>query len=244
MPRPAAIPGPLFLLLRRGLPLAFPLLAAALALAQAASGLGYTTSVGPALIAQYAQRFREPARDFLGRWIAFGRDQKGASPMAQRLQAARGRESEVLQVVNDYFNRNVRYLEDPVHWNQIDYWATPAESVASNGGDCEDFAIAKYYMLKELGVPLERLRITYVKALRINQAHMVLAYYARPDAEPLILDNLENQIRPASERPDLVPVYSFNDDEVQLAQDGRRAKPSQIRNWTNLQDRLLAEART
>jgi predicted transglutaminase-like cysteine proteinase len=244
MPRPAtrarsSLPG----LLRRSV-FAFAVCCGSAVLGQSPPGLGYTTAVSPALVAQYAQRFRDPARELLGRWIGFGREQKNAGPLAQRLASARGREPEVLQAVNDYFNRNVRYLEDPAHWNQVDYWATPAESVASNGGDCEDFAIAKYYMLKELGVPLERLRITYVKAIRLNQAHMVLAYYGRPDAEPLILDNLENQIRPASERTDLVPVYSFNDDEVQLAQDGRRAKPSQIRNWTNLQDRLVAERRT
>jgi len=93
--------------------------------------------------------------------------------------------------------------------------------LASNGADCEDFSIAKYFALKELGVPIERLRITYVKAVQLNQAHMVLAYYPAPKDEPLILDNLENGVRPASERTDLVPVYSFNDEDVLLARQGR-----------------------
>ena len=94
----------------------------------------------------------------------------------------------------------VPFVDDAVHWREEDYWATPAESIGSNGADCEDFSIAKYFLLKELGVPIARLRLTYVKSLKLNQAHMVLAYYARPDAEPLVLDNLEDAVRPASQR--------------------------------------------
>ena len=124
-----------------------------------------------------------------------------------------------------------------------DYWATPAETVGSHGADCEDFAIAKYYLLKELGVPLERLRITYVRALKLSEAHMVLAYYPRPDAEPLVLDNVDRRVRPASERTDLVPVYSFNDDEAVIMQGNVKGKPSQIRAWLSLQQRLIAQSR-
>ena len=110
----------------------------------------------------------------------------------------------MLTLVNARLNR-IRFVDDAVHWGQEDYWATPAESVASDGGDCEDFSIAKYFLLKELGVPVSRLRLVYVKAIRLNQAHMVLAYYARPDAEPLVLDNLDERVRAASQRTDLVP---------------------------------------
>ena len=115
--------------------------------------------------------------------------------------------------------------------------------MASNGGDCEDYSIAKYFLLKEFGVPVERLRITYVKAVKLNQAHMVLAYYAAPGSEPLILDNLEDRVRPASDRSDLVPVYSFNDDDVVLVRDSRKSNPLQIRAWRDLLQKLEAEAR-
>ncbi len=212
----------------------------ALSAAMAFAELGYTTRVGPNLVTRMEQRFGPAARGYMNRWVGFGKEQR-TPPMTDRLQAARGREAEALQVVNVWFNR-IRFVDDSVHWSMIDYWATPAEMVASNGGDCEDFAIAKYFLLKELGVPVERLRITYVRSLRLNQAHMVLAYYPTPDAEPLILDNLENRIRPASERSDLDPVYSFNDDEVRMVQGGRRSQPSQIRAWRSLLDRLAAEA--
>ncbi|WP_197479414.1 transglutaminase-like cysteine peptidase, partial [Oleiphilus sp. HI0132] len=81
-------------------------------------------------------------------------------------------------------------------------WATPLEFLATNAGDCEDFSIAKYFTLREMGIPDDMIKITYVKALELNQAHMVLAYYPTPDAEPLILDNLINEIKPAGQRTD------------------------------------------
>ena len=149
----------------------------------------------------------------------------------------------MLHDVNRLLNR-VPFVDDAVHWREEDYWATPAESIGSNGADCEDFSIAKYFLLKELGVPIARLRLTYVKSLKLNQPHMVLAYYARPDAEPLVLDNLEDTVRPASQRKDLVPVYSFNDEEVWVELRGRAGSPQQLRNWRALTQRLDWERRT
>lgn len=210
--------------------------------AQGASDLGFTTRVSPALVNQLVERFTARSRNLLSDWMGAARAQKAPPTFLQRLEAERGREAAVLQLVNDTLNR-IPYLTDQAHWGQADYWATPAESVASDGGDCEDYAIAKYYMLKELGVPLERLRITYVQALKLSEAHMVLAYYPRPDAEPLVLDNLDRRVRPASERTDLVPVYSFNDDEAVVFQGNVKGKPSQIRAWLSLQQRLIAQSR-
>jgi predicted transglutaminase-like cysteine proteinase len=136
------------------------------------------------------------------------------------------------------------FVDDFTHWGVEDYWASPAEFVASGGGDCEDYALAKYYALKELGVPIARLRITYVKATRINQPHMILAYYQATEAEPLILDNLVGEILPAGQRPDLIPVYSFNDDDFWMARGGtssRVGNAAQIRLWRGLQDKLQQE---
>lgn len=205
------------------------------------SDLGFTTQVTPGLIGSYGRLFGSAVRERIAAWVEFGRGQKSAPRMAGLLGAS-GAELEALQVVNSYFNR-IPFLADAVHWSAEDYWATPAEMVASNGGDCEDYSIAKYFLLKEAGVPIERLRITYVKALKLNQAHMVLAYYSAPGSEPLILDNLEDRVRPASDRPDLVPVYSFNDDDVVLVRDSRKANPRQIRAWRDLLAKLEAETR-
>ena len=120
-----------------------------------------------------------------------------------------------LRTLNDFFNRRILFREDKEAWNQVDYWASPLESLGRGQGDCEDYAIAKYFSLLAVGVPVAKLRLVYVRAQiggpqGVVQAHMVLAYYATPGAEPLILDNLIGDVRPASRRPDLVPVFSFN----------------------------------
>ena len=122
-----------------------------------------------------------------------------------------------LQAINDFFNRRIVFRDDLQVWGQIDYWASPFEMLGKGEGDCEDFALAKYFSLRAVGVAANKLRLVYVRAQLGGpggpvQAHMVLAYYALPDAEPLILDNLISELRPASRRPDLTPVFSFNAD--------------------------------
>ena len=115
-----------------------------------------------------------------------------------------------LRAVNQFFNDKIRYTEDIDVWHNVDYWATPIESLRKGEADCEDYAIAKYFTLRQLGVSEDKLRITYVKALRLNRAHMVLTWYATPEAIPLVLDSLTSTISPATQRMDLLPVYSFN----------------------------------
>lgn len=122
-----------------------------------------------------------------------------------------------LQSINQFFNRRLLFREDIETWGQIDYWASPLEFLEKGQGDCEDYAIGKYFSLIASGVPQTRLRLVYVKAIfggqaTVQQAHMVLAYYPNSGADPLILDNLIGDIRPASKRPDLIPVFSFNSD--------------------------------
>jgi predicted transglutaminase-like cysteine proteinase len=154
-------------------------------------------------------------------------------------------EREKLELVNDFMNRTP-FVSDLEHWGKEDYWATPVEFLSTNGGDCEDFSIAKYFALRSLGVPDEKLRITYVKEIVVyNEAHMVLAYFPAPDAEPLVLDNINKTIRPASTRTDLVPVYSFNGSGLWLAKDqtGRGQSvggSDRIGHWKNVQARLKA----
>ncbi|WKB53545.1 transglutaminase-like cysteine peptidase [Eleftheria terrae] len=126
-----------------------------------------------------------------------------------------GDERSRLQGVNQFFNRRQGFRDDQVVWSQLDYWASPLEFLQQGAGDCEDFAMAKYFSLLAIGTPSERMRLVYVRAAiggpgGASQAHMVLAYYPTPQAEPLILDNLIGDIRPASRRPDLTPVFSFN----------------------------------
>jgi predicted transglutaminase-like cysteine proteinase len=124
-------------------------------------------------------------------------------------------ESVRLQRVNEFYNRQVLFSDDISVWGRNDHWASPLETLARGAGDCEDYAIAKYFTLLAAGVPGARLRLVYVRALvggpgGVLTPHMVLAYHATPGAEPLILDNLITDVRGASRRPDLQPVFSFN----------------------------------
>lgn len=95
-------------------------------------------------------------------------------------------EQEKLNRVNEFFNANIQFIDDQALWDLKDYWATPLETLSKGGGDCEDYAIAKYFTLKRLGVDESKLRLTYVKAVELNQAHMVLTYFENKRAEPSI----------------------------------------------------------
>jgi predicted transglutaminase-like cysteine proteinase len=140
----------------------------------------------------------------------------GAALLQATLQQQTGRDDDSkLAAINQFFNRRITFGDDLAVWGIADYWASPIELLDKGAGDCEDYAIAKYFSLLALGVPVAKLRLVYVRSQPAGPgvpatAHMVLAYYAAPGTEPLVLDNLITEIRPASRRPDLEPVFSFN----------------------------------
>ena len=153
-------------------------------------------------------------------------------------------ELEQLRAINYFFNLRLRFRDDHELWLVEDYWATPVEALFKGGADCEDFAIAKYFSLRQLGVPSDKLRITYVKATQLNQAHMVLTYYEHPAAVPLVLDNLIDAILPADQRSDLVPVYAFNAEGLWLpgSGGGRQLGDSKgLSRWQDLLKKMHAE---
>ncbi len=115
--------------------------------------------------------------------------------------------SEQIIQVNRYVNETP-YIKDRSNWGESDRWAAPAEFFAK-GGDCEDYAIAKYFSLRKLGVPPERLRIVVLHDQRRRQTHAVLA--VTWGDRTLVLDNLRNQILPWRELHDYLPIYSLNE---------------------------------
>ncbi len=155
-------------------------------------------------------------------------------------------EKEKLHRVNDFFNQRIAFDDDISIWRRSDYWATPLELIGMGRGDCEDFAIAKYYSLLAMGIPVAKLRLVYVRARQngpagpVMQAHMVLAYYPTPNAEPLILDNLKSEILPASRRTDLSPIFSFNSAGLWRGT-GNQSSKSTLSRWQNLLMRARAE---
>jgi len=184
-------------------------------------------------IATIDQEYGEPARKRVVYWQELIRTSTGLSDMKK------------LRRVNNFFNA-LEFVNDIEHWGKKDYWATPLETLVSNGGDCEDFSIAKYFTLLEMGIPAEKMRLTYVKALRLNQAHMVLTYFPSPDVDPLVLDNLDKEISPAAMRDDLQPVYSFNGDGLwlakkQLADSKQVGRADRLAPWRELIARINDE---
>lgn len=185
--------------------------------------------------------------DFSNQFLKYVEDQWGyqAAPRLkiwqQLVRNNRNAAGSGLKLVNGFFNQ-VPYFSDLKHWHTVDYWATPTEMLATFGGDCEDYSIGKYLSLKDMGVPVEKLRITYVRAVNLGESHMVLAYYPTPDADPLILDNLIGDIKPASQRTDLQPVYGFNDDDLWMeGSSGQKGGASNVRLWRQLLQKLQKE---
>jgi len=120
-----------------------------------------------------------------------------------------------LNRVNTWVNF-IKYKKDIDVYNVVDYWATLYEFVGKGVGDCEDYTIAKYYILKELGIDPRRLKFTYViyktsKGEKVS--HMVLAYLKKlkPKSKDdiLILDNTNKRLLPASKRPNIVRVIKM-----------------------------------
>ena len=186
-------------------------------------------TLDPKLLDKAEQKYGEYAKRRLISWQNLIRNDESSTDL------------EKLEKVNNFFNR-IEFVSDIRHWKKEDYWATPVEFLASGGGDCEDFSLAKYFTLKKIGVDETKLNMTYVKAIKLRQAHMVLTYYETPAAEPLVLDNLIGTIEPASKRLDLLPVYSFNGVGLWLAKARGKGKmvgeSDRLKRWQDLLQRL------
>jgi len=166
------------------------------------------------------------------------------------LEASIGSDDHVrLARINNFFNRRIRFDEDTRIWQQSDFWATPLETLSRAAGDCEDFAIAKYASLMLIGIPARQLRLIYVRARiggadsKLSQAHMVVGYFPTPEAEPLILDNLIGEVRPASRRPDLTPVFSFGSDGLWVggSRESAADPTARLSRWRDALQRMRAE---
>jgi predicted transglutaminase-like cysteine proteinase len=124
------------------------------------------------------------------------------------LQTLQGKSRhEQIDAVNRWVNQKP-YVEDIANWGVADYWETPGEFLA-HGGDCEDFAITKYFSLVRLGVPAEDLRLTIVKDADLNAFHAVLV--VKDEGETLLMDNQLAEVVPLSAKPAYQTIYALND---------------------------------
>jgi predicted transglutaminase-like cysteine proteinase len=190
--------------------------------------------ISDALLEKISQKYGAKATTRIEQWMKLMQTAKNLP------------EQEKLKRVNKFFNQRIEFVDDIYLWNRNDYWATPVEFLSRGQGDCEDYSIAKYFTLLELGVPEAKMRITYVKALELNQAHMVLTYYSTPRSIPVVLDNLIAEIISADKRTDLQPVYNFNGSGLWLSKErgsGRKVGGiDRLNMWSELKKRMLENA--
>lgn len=135
-----------------------------------------------------------PSRSVMA-WQAMIQSQVGRAPIDQ------------LQAINRFLN-DWQYKADAQNYGRRDYWATPLEFL-SQSGDCEDYAIAKYVSLRQLGFPARDLRLVVVRDVLRDLAHAVLAVYV--DEQVYILDNLTRAVLPQEQVTQYVPYYSVNE---------------------------------
>jgi predicted transglutaminase-like cysteine proteinase len=206
-----------------------------LAFTSLAVGESYEFTLTESQLTAVEAKYGQPARKRMATWMELMSGNKQKS------------DQEKLALVNDFFNQ-ILWVSDLQHWGVPDYWETPIEMLGKGAGDCEDFAISKYFTLLALGVPVDKLKITYVKARNAgpeNAAHMVLTYYSSPAAMPVVLDNLIGEIKPADKRPDLTPVYSFNGEGLWLAKERGLGKSvdggNKQGNWRGMLARMGKE---
>ena len=115
--------------------------------------------------------------------------------------------------VNSYLNQLLPQYDSPVDVN-IDYWKTPKEFLKSGYGDCEDYAIIKYFTLIKLGFNPKRLYLTVVQDQFSKNLHMVLSYFTPEEDTALILDNLSFRVLKMKKRDDYIYKKFINEEGV------------------------------
>ncbi len=134
-----------------------------------------------------------------------------------------------LNYVNTFYNK-ILPVNDKTKYQADDYWATPKEFLIQGKGDCEDYAISKYFTLKEAGIPQNKLFLSIVKVKNATNYHMVLTYLEDKKSIPLILDNLSFKVLPFTKRVDLEPKVLFNEEEAYILKNYRLHKRARI-DW-------------
>lgn len=143
-----------------------------------------------------------------------------------------------LSHINTFFNR-ILPQNDKQEYGISDYWSTRKEFLIEGRGDCEDYAIAKYFSLIENGFNKDNLFMSVVKVKGETADHMVLLYFKTKDSVPYVLDNLSFKVLPLNRRPNLEIKFIFNEKESYLIKNFKISKKVKIdwgkdNKWENL----------
>jgi len=148
-----------------------------------------------------------------------------------------------IRLTNETLN-SIPWIADPDIWKREDYWAAPFETLTTFGGDCEDIAIAKYAMLRLLGIPDDALGFAYVET-REKERHMVLIFRENDTSPVYVLDNQVPEVLTGPERRDLTAIYIFQNDGrlYIIGNDGKKRfvkkelTGRKFEKWTTAKDR-------
>lgn len=115
-------------------------------------------------------------------------------------------DEEKIESVNEYMN-NIKFISDANNYGARDYWATPMEFLA-RGGDCEDYAMAKYISLRALGIPQSKMRLAIVYDRVMRMPHALLVVYQGDDVK--VLDNQNPAVMNSADITRYKPIYSIS----------------------------------
>lgn len=119
-----------------------------------------------------------------------------------------------LEMVNRAVNSAIRYTTDFAQHGVADRWTAPLAALASAQGDCEDYAIAKYAILRAAGASADDLRLLLVRDRAVRQDHAVLA--VRENGRWLVLDNRHLMLAETTSLPQFTPLFSLDHQGVSL----------------------------
>lgn len=138
-----------------------------------------------------------------------------------------------LHAVNLFFNYVCKYKRE-----FRDYWKTPEEFLSDGFGDCEDFAIAKYYTLLKYDFDKRKLKFAYCHLFHKNgtrEPHIVLLYFHNENLT-VVLDNHRRTLKALNKRTDLEIHYTFNENSIYFNGD---ILNNNLTKWTAMKDRLV-----
>ena len=155
--------------------------------------------------------------------------------------------SEKLALTNSFFNRVPVKSEEEI-WGHM-HWSTPFEMLLHNAGSQADHTIAKYITLEAMGISIDHMTITHVHSMKSsNLSYMVLTYHEKRGVVPLVLDTMNDEIKPADQRTDLFPEDSLNDSGLWLSNkqkdernDAQEEAAVHVELWNDMNARLDKE---
>jgi len=114
----------------------------------------------------------------------------------------------MLALVNRRVNRALVYKSDEAAFGQLDHWAGIGETARRGAADCEDFAIAKMWILKSLGFKLDDMQFVVLRDVKRGRYHAVLATHVGGKA--LVLDNVTDAVFADNAARYYKPIYSLS----------------------------------